>query len=212
MVNGDDKRYIAENNELDLLDSIAGGDGQNEENLLADDTPLTNEPSTPNNIVTWPQNIKRGPTDRSSPGKKNSPVHTKSLYNDARRRQQRLDEKRIEQARMETAGMFKPNLVTSGKKSARKNRAEMLARSLNENTPRSPAQQPGTPEAASQPTTNKASPFDRMYDRSRQINMKKQERIRKQYEMEAAINTFKPTIYTSPAANKNKVRRKQGVA
>ena len=31
MVNGDDKRYIAENNELDLLDSIAGGDGQNED-------------------------------------------------------------------------------------------------------------------------------------------------------------------------------------
>ena len=207
MIMRDGKRYSAEPNELDLLDSLAGGDGQNEENLLTDDPPSTNEPSTPSNIVTWPQNIKRGNDGQLSSNKKSSPVRTKSLYNDAKRRQQRLDEKRIEQARMETAGMFKPNLMTSGKK---KGRAEMLEWSLNGNSPMSPAQQPDTPEAKSTIGTtvqskNKASPHQRMFDRSRQINMKKEERIRKQFEIEAAINTFKPTIYTSPGANKGKL-------
>lgn len=134
-------------NEADLLESL-GADDQNEDLLHMEDgensTPHTNEsgPQTP--VVTWPQNIKRPKGKHVSPGKKSSPVHTNNLYDDAFRRQAKLDERRFEQAKLETAGLFQPNLVTSGKKKSRKSRTHMLNKSLESGSPAHPS----TPDAA----------------------------------------------------------------
>jgi len=45
-----------------------------------------------------------------------------------------------------------------------------------------------------------------MFNRSQQIQTKKQELIRKQHELEAAMNTFKPQIYTSPGHRAGKMK------
>eukprot|EP00519_Triparma_laevis_P013042 CAMPEP_0182508234 /NCGR_PEP_ID=MMETSP1321-20130603/24616_1 /TAXON_ID=91990 /ORGANISM="Bolidomonas sp., Strain RCC1657" /LENGTH=695 /DNA_ID=CAMNT_0024714277 /DNA_START=22 /DNA_END=2106 /DNA_ORIENTATION=+ len=121
--------------------------------------------------------------------KKASKTRTNSLYQDAQKRQEKLEKLRQKKFEDEYGkGNFQPNLTSSAKK--RSKSVAALTAEMNSSTSTS-ATDDKAPKA-----TNAA--FDRMYSRSKTMDHKKRERVKQLQEEEAQDCTFKPKIYSSP--------------
>ncbi|GMH87360.1 hypothetical protein TL16_g10832 [Triparma laevis f. inornata] len=154
-------------------------DGDSDNDLLASDDenqPLsTGAPSA--NIPTMAQHQKL-PSDAHN---------SYSLYNDAQKRQEKLEKLRQKKFEDEFAkGNFQPNLTSSAKK-----------RSKSVSTPNSSTTSAATTPNPTPKVTN--ATFHRMYSHSKTMNHRKEERAKQLQEEEAQNCTFKPKNFTSPS-------------